>query len=219
MESKILTYILNINSINKDLYSKLLNNIKEYRKEKITKLSLEKSKYLSLGVELLIKKACIDFGIDYDLMELEFNENGKPYFKNSKYFFNTAHSGEYAICVISDKEVGIDIEEIKDFKNKVAERCFTKKENKYLGVTNDKVDLFYRFWTLKESYVKCIGSGLSIPLNSFELDSNDNNIIIKGKENYQFFEQKYENYRIAWCVNVGEKEKKDYFSSIKVLSI
>ena len=37
-------------------------------------------------------------------------------FKNSKYFFNTSHSSKYALCVISDREVGCDIEEIKEYK-------------------------------------------------------------------------------------------------------
>lgn len=219
MNSPILTYILDTSFINKDVFDKLIIGIKDYRKEKIEKLSMFDTKCLSLGVEILIKKACEDFQIDYNSLEIKFNENGKPYFKNSKYFFNTAHSGKYAICVISDKEVGIDIEEIKDYKAKVAERCFTPLENKYIEVTNDKVDLFYRLWTLKESYVKCIGSGLCISLNSFSLVAKDNNIVIEGKDNYQFYEKKFENYRIAWCVNVNFNEKEKYVSTIKVLSL
>lgn len=217
MKEKILTYVLDVSSIDETNFDNLVMSVKEYRKDKISKLALFDSKRLSLGVELLIKKACEDFEIDYSLLEIVFNDNGKPYFKDSKYFFNSAHSGKYVILAISDKEVGIDIEHVKEYKQKVAERCFTKKENNYLDITNDKVDLFYRFWTLKESYAKCLGTGLSIPLNSFELTNDDNNIVIKDSNNYQFYEQKYEDYRIAWCVNISASCKNEYFSKMKVI--
>ena len=103
--------------------------------------------------------------------------------------------------------MGCDIEEIKEYKEKVAKRFFTSKENEYLDLTNDKDGLFYRLWTLKESYVKCIGKGLSVPLNSFELSNNSNNVIVQGKDNYQFFEFKHDNYHISICLNINAKEK------------
>ena len=220
MESpRIKSYLFDISSINEETFNKLLPLLKPYRKEKIDRLSNKNAKYLSLAVELLIKKACEDFGIDYLNKEIVFNENGKPSFKNSKYFFNTSHSGKYALCVISDKEVGCDIEEIKEYKEKVAKRFFTTKENEYLDLTNDKDELFYRLWTIKESYSKCIGKGLTIPLNSFEVSSNSNNVIIKGKDNYHFFEFKHDNYQISICLNIDEKEKEKYVHSTSLIKL
>lgn len=206
-KSPIKSYLFDISSLDEESFNKLLLGVKKYRREKIDKLSLKSSKYLSLGVELLIKKACEDFGIDYLNEEIVIGEYGKPYFKNSKYFFNTSHSGKYALCVISDVEVGCDIEEIKDYKERVAQRFFTEKENNYLKITHDKVGLFYRFWTLKESYIKCIGKGFGMSLQDFELDNNDNDIIIKGNDNYSFLEQSCDGYQISICLNTKEKEK------------
>lgn len=215
--NNIKTYLLDVSSL-EEKFEVLLSGVKKYRQEKIAKLTLKNSKLLSLGVELLIKKACLDFDIDYESLEIEFNESGKPYFKNSKYFFNTAHSGKYAICVISDKEIGIDIEEIKDFKEKVAERIFTKKEKQYIEICADKEDMFYRLWTLKESYSKCIGKGLNIPFNQIELSGEDNRIVVNGGKEYQFYEQKYENYRIAWCVKIMQGEREKYSSSLSLIN-
>ena len=215
----IKSYLFDISSLNEESFNKLLPYVKEYRRDKISKLSLVKSKYLSLAVELLIKKACEDFGIDYQKEEIVFNQHGKPLFKNSSYQFNTAHSGDYALCVISDVECGCDIERVKEYKERVAERFFSANEKQYLELSNEKEDLFYRLWTLKESYLKCIGKGLSVPLNSFELIAENNNIIIKDKNDYQFFEFKHDNYRIAFCLNINEKEKEKYVHSTSLVKL
>ena len=214
---KIKSYLFDISTLDNETFNKLLLGVKKYRREKINKLGLLKNKYLSLGVEILIKKACEDFGIDYLNEDIIFNEHGKPSFKSSKYFFNTAHSGKYAFCVISDVEIGCDIEEIKEYKERVAERFFSEKERNYIEVSPNKEEMFYRLWTLKESYTKCLGTGLSIPLNSFELDNSGNNIIIKDKKDYQFIEVKYDNYRIAYCLKINEKEKEKYQHDISLI--
>ena len=218
MQNKFIkSYLFDISELNEDTFNKLLPSIKQYRRDKISKLSLTKSKYLSLAVEILLKKACDDFDIDYQKEEIVFNEFGKPYFKNSKLFFNTSHSGKYALCVVSDKEVGCDIEEIRDYKEKVAERFFTSTERKYLELTSNKEETFYKLWTLKESYLKCIGKGLTEPINSFELISEDNNIIIKDKDNYQFFEFKHDNYQLSFCLNISKKEKEKYLHNTSLI--
>lgn len=214
MDQNIKGYLFDISSLNDESFSRLFKSIKQYRREKIDKLALKKSKYLSLAVELLIRKACEDFGINYLEEEILFNENGKPSFKNSSYFFNTSHSGNYALCVISDVEVGCDIEEIKEYKSKVADRCFTNKEKQYLEVSSNKDELFYRFWTLKESFMKCIGKGFVQPMNSFELDTKNEDIVIKGNDNYSFIEQKHNNYRISVCLKTKEKEKYNLVTSL-----
>ena len=214
---KIKSYLFDISSLNEESFSRLLLGVKKYRREKIDKLSLQKNKYLSLGVEILIKKACEDFGIDYLNEDIIFNEYGKPAFKSSKYFFNTAHSGKYAFCVVSDIQIGCDIEEIKEYKERVAERFFSEKERKYIEISPNKDEMFYRLWTLKESYLKCIGTGLSTALNSFELDNDGNNVIIKGQKDYQFIEVKYDNYRIAYCLKISDKEKEKYQHDISLI--
>ena len=48
---------------------------------------------------------------DISLDEILINDNAKPYFKSSNIYFNYSHSKNYIACVISNYEVGIDIEE------------------------------------------------------------------------------------------------------------
>ncbi|MEI3612720.1 4'-phosphopantetheinyl transferase family protein [Pseudogracilibacillus sp. SO30301A] len=81
---------------------------------------------------------------------------------------------------------------------------FSKDEYVFINSRpdQDKLSTFYKYWTLKESYVKAIGKGLSIPLNSFTI-VNDNNIYFIEEEqnsNYYLYQQKFNfNYALAVC--------------------
>ena len=76
--------------------------------------------------------------------------------------------------------MGIDVEMIKPIDFKIAERFFSRDE--YISLINQpeeiKLMYFYMIWTLKESYIKTEGKGLSIPLNSFIIRIEDNDISV-----------------------------------------
>ncbi|SFI31708.1 MULTISPECIES: 4'-phosphopantetheinyl transferase superfamily protein [unclassified Bacillus (in: firmicutes)] len=102
------------------------------------------------------------------------NNYGKPYLKNHPTIsFNLSHSGDFVVCVFDNHPVGIDIEKIKIIEYiSLAKKFFTKKEYNYImkGDFRQQLDKFYDIWTLKESFIKCCGKGLSLPLNSFSVE-------------------------------------------------
>jgi 4'-phosphopantetheinyl transferase len=105
-----------------------------------------------------------------------FGPKGKPSLcGNSQLRFNMAHSGGLAVYAFSlDCEVGVDIEEVRnlrDFKQ-IADRYFCREEaSQLLSVAGEKqrAEAFFRCWTRKESYIKAIGDGLSVPLDQFQV--------------------------------------------------
>jgi 4'-phosphopantetheinyl transferase len=114
---------------------------------------------------------------------IDTDENGKPFAVNaSGIYFNISHSGDWVVCVVSDKQCGIDVEKISDIDIKVAERFFTPNEYAILKREeyNGWRSLFFEFWTIKESYIKYVGKGLKIPLNSFEIVKNNRKYAIKS---------------------------------------
>lgn len=100
---------------------------------------------------------------------------GKPILdRESSLRFNASHSGDWAVYgFIRDHEVGIDVEQIKeDFGTEgIAERFFSPGEVQTLSALPEaeKAAAFFRCWTRKEAYIKAIGSGLSHPLDSFDV--------------------------------------------------
>lgn len=97
-------------------------------------------------------------------------EKGKPFIVGvENVFFNISHSGDYVVCAVSDREIGIDIEKRAKTRMEVAGRFFHGEEVAQLKMLEeDKQDqLFFNYWSVKESFLKYIGTGLARPLNSF----------------------------------------------------
>src|SRR5699024_6092340 len=130
------------------------------KKDKIKKLINIKDKIRTLMGEILIRTIIAEkLKINHKYIKLSKNEYGKPLLKNyPSYEFNISHSGDYVLCAVDNKPVGIDIEKIKyiDFES-LAKSFFTVNEFNYIVNQNCKFPLnrFYEIWTLKESYIKC----------------------------------------------------------------
>ena len=73
------------------------------------------------------------------------------------------------MCAIADSPIGVDIEQIRENHHGIAERFFNRNELKYI---ND-AESFYRIWTLKEGYLKAVGLGMRLPLDSFMISDPD----------------------------------------------
>lgn len=112
---------------------------------------------------------------------IERNEFGKPYLRDfPEWHFNLSHSGEKLLLAINHKNpVGIDIERIKlrSSIEEVVKRCFSEKEKNYWFSLseNERLPIFYDFWTRKEAVVKGIGRGIALGLNQCEIDVNQRN--------------------------------------------
>ena len=87
------------------------------------------------------------------LYEAEFEETGKPRFRNSGLCFSLSHSGRCAAVLIADSPCGVDIEEIREIKENLVQRCMHPEE---LASDMD----FFEAWTKKECLAKLDGSGM-----------------------------------------------------------
>lgn len=200
LENNNYLYITTIKSLDdKDKYDEAYSNLSVQRKQKVDKLISIDDKKRSILAEVLLKKALTDLYIVSNF-EYGYNDYGKPYLKDNKnIYFNISHSGEYVICVLSKDEVGCDIQEIKEVNIEGISKYFTDKEYFSIKNSSNPKELFYRYWTIKESYMKLIGKELFINLKEFEVPTDDG-IIINNNNPYYFKEIDFEGYVCFVCL-------------------
>ena len=129
------------------------------------------------GLELLcagLRERC-GFEVDATGLpeEIALGEHGKPYLKNHPdIHFNISHSHGYALCALAARPVGVDIEKIVPIRDALIKKTLTEEEQSAFARLIEsgcpKEELFFRFWTLKESYLKWDGCGLTKELKEIE---------------------------------------------------
>jgi len=107
-------------------------------------------------------------------LEFSYNQQGKPRLADAgcRLRFNLSHSGALGACAVAAEcDLGVDIEHMRQMPDlfDIARRFFSPEECVDLeAVPSDQQELaFFNCWTRKEAYIKAMGGGLSIPLDSF----------------------------------------------------
>ena len=196
------------------------------RWEKTVRPLKEEDRKTELAAWFLLYQALREWGISEEKINADgayyYGEHGKPMRRNEEVCFNLSHSGKYVLCVVSETEIGCDIEKIKEVKWKLAKRFFSEKEYEFLEEIEKQEsparwaetnETFTRFWVLRESYVKTTGEGLGAALTGLDFSDILGQKNSKGKKNGEFleetfFEMEYDGYWIAIC---GEKDSKPEF--------
>ena len=176
------------------------------RREKIDFYRFNKDKKLSAGAFLLLKKLLSDENIPN--FKIKTGKYEKPYISDNKnIYFNLSHSGKMVLCAISDRELGVDIE-INDptIDLNIAKHYFYNSEYENIMNSKNSPDEFFRYWVLKESYMKYTGLGMNLKMDSFEIIIEDEIKLKDDSENLKFnlFEIKDYKIGIASHYNVSE---------------
>ena len=129
------------------------------------------------------------------------DEYGKPYVEKHEVEFNVSHSGEHLAIAISEKEVGVDLQEPKDIKEGLYRKVVQPEEKGLIGEERQKD--FLRLWALKESFVKAEGKGLRISMKDYYF----------VKENDRYFVN-YGGQKCGWTFNIEETLVPDYVISV-----
>uniref|UniRef100_A0A673KXP0 L-aminoadipate-semialdehyde dehydrogenase-phosphopantetheinyl transferase n=1 Tax=Sinocyclocheilus rhinocerous TaxID=307959 RepID=A0A673KXP0_9TELE len=142
---------------------------------------------------LLIRKlVCEKMGFAWDGFRLERTARGKPFLPRTSstpgvthWNFNVSHQGDYAVLAAEPGgQVGVDVmktsrpgsSSVQEFF-RIMNRQFTYLEwmnIRKAGSDWDQLDMFYRHWALKESFIKAIGTGLGFDLQRVEFHISPN---------------------------------------------
>ncbi len=170
-------------------FAALLERLSPERRRKAEACRTEQASLLSAGAGYLLSQALSHLEIDEASAEYSYNQFGKPRIEGHQHLaFSLSHSGKMAMCALSDSgPVGCDIESPGRHNLTAAQRFFHPNEYHHIINSADPRREFLRMWTLKESYIKALGTGLATRLFSFEIVPQ-NPPYLKGDDKYHFAE-------------------------------
>ncbi len=144
-----------------ELFLEGMGRLSCYRQKKVNQAKSPQAKYQRLAAGVLLDFLLRERGLAEKDMEYTKDSFGKPIFANrSDLYFNLSHSGDWAICALSDETVGADVQVISDYSPRVAARCFAKQDAHRLSrlTGEEQKREFTRLWVQKESCVKYFGT-------------------------------------------------------------
>ena len=117
----------------------------------------------------LLRRGLARFGVGASA-RVERNSFGRPsVVGRPDVHFSVAHCPRAAVVVVASDRVGIDVEALRPHDRFAATRALDEVERARVDNAADSDREFFRLWTLKESYVKALGVGLSYPLRTLRL--------------------------------------------------
>lgn len=178
----------------------LLQRLPQIQRSKINSFLRPEDKLRCLGGRLLLTHC---FGTDYD-SRVFYNAYGKPFIKDGL-CFNLSHSGDYVVLALSTRAVGVDIQyhEEGDYIS-LSRIAFHVSEQQYLKSCRPLKETFYSLWSLKESYMKAVGTGFSMPSSSFSISLTENGPQFDTDTGYTpLLIPFYPEYSLAVCLKGG----------------
>ncbi|MFG0213636.1 4'-phosphopantetheinyl transferase family protein [Brevibacillus porteri] len=197
----------------KELFNRFLQALPEKKRERVNRFRNPADSYRALLADVLVRSLiCEAYSISNDEIEYDFNAYGKPFLKSFPNFcFNVSHSGEWVVCATHDSQVGIDVEQICPIDLDIATHYFAPAEVEDLLAKHpdEQLPYFFDLWTLKESYIKARGMGLSIPLQSFAIRKNlDQSIMISqndSRDAWAFHQYEIDpDYKLSVCATTNQ---------------
>ncbi|SHN69358.1 4'-phosphopantetheinyl transferase [Paenibacillus sp. ov031] len=187
-----------------------LSRVSEERRGQASRFVHQADAYRSVLGEVLTRVALSKLtGLRPGELSFTRNKYGKPSLSHhADVQFNVSHSGDW-IALISggEADLGVDVEKIAPIDMKIAERFFSLTESGFLTAEPAEMQLetFYRLWTLKESYIKAVGMGLSMPLDSFSMIRNaDGNWHSPEAAAYPFLSLRLDHGHMLAACSAGE---------------
>ena len=200
---KVKTFLADISGLlDEKNYQKIYEKVPVFRQEKADRLRHREDRAQSIGAWYLWMKIQERYQIPQDAGQS----------------FNLSHSGKYVLCSvdISGEKVGCDIECIRKYHEKLAEKYFCASEYERIQMADEeeRTEMFYRYWVLKESFLKATRRGLGLGLNTSEIriPEEGNPVLFRQPEeiteSYYLKEYQTDGARIAVCSTNPNFEEK-----------
>ena len=187
------------------VFESYLCKVNEQRRTKVLRCKNEEDRKRTLLAGALLSFGLEREGLCYENLEFATTSEGKPYLvSNPDVHFSLSHSGKYAVCVIADHNIGVDVENrqrklLSEGKPEkilaIARKSFSDREYQVFANSSgeEQIEMFLKCWTRKEAVSKAYGKGMAMDFSK----------ICKPDEKFLSFWLNEEYYISVYC----EKDK------------
>ena len=152
----------NIEAIDEDILSRLLSALPDERRKKALRFKMHEGKVLSALSWQLLLYLLEKEDIHHGSFDIKIEKNEKPFVSDESFFFNISHTSGAVLAAAGFSPVGADIQRIMEKGYEaVAKRVLNPAELHLFSHSDEPEKEFARLWTLKESYIKYTGEGIS----------------------------------------------------------
>lgn len=133
----------------------LLPHVSLKRCERLQRIQDESTKTQSVLAELLLRYVIRkEYGL-IELPPLAISKQGKPFFNNSKMFFNLSHCKKAVACAVDSFPLGVDVQEFDSFcscSSSISSTQVSAKKKYQIEYPNDLLaEVKSLFWVLTEA--------------------------------------------------------------------
>ena len=187
-----------------------------YREERLAGMKNSRVRDQGIAAERLLEYALRRHEPGFPLpLDIICEERGRPVLRDSFWQFSLSHSGDHAACALAEHPVGLDVQKLSRYDERLAVRCFSDRERQAFFSRGGDDRAFTLLWTLKESYLKMIGAGLLLPMSSFSVSRADDSAAFS--EDAAFWYAQVGEYYFSLCVPKGVEPHPSVFSSVELL--
>ena len=167
-----------IREIDDETYRIALSQMSPQRKKRVSQIAAEDDRKRTVAAELLTRREVgKKLGVAPEKVVLAIDENEKPYIEGNPLYISVSHSGNWAVCAIADKPIGVDVEEIRGVQEKFVVRTCSEGERAYIRYGDaGYLSRFWECWTAKEALFKLTGKG---PLLALSRQNVPENVILE----------------------------------------
>ncbi len=171
----------NIEELGEDFVERCKEILPEWRKEQMLKIKHLRGRVQCAVGYLMVYQALNEVPCCARNDRWRYNEHGKPYFEGrDDLFFSISHCGSAVAVAVDDEEVGVDIEEVKRYREHLVNYVLNEEEVPRCARNDNRAEAFIEIWTKKEAVFKLLGTGITHEIK--DVLKNNSGIYVVSKK-------------------------------------
>ena len=159
----------------------LLEQVPAYRCEQAMRFSHTLGRFCCLKAWQMLQQLAPS--VNCQLSTIHYNPHGKPWMEGGPEF-SISHCKCAIAVAVNDTPIGIDVEAIRMVDESLVRRTMNEDEQRHIAASADANRAFIRLWTMKEAYLKQIGTGIVDDLQGCLQEADRSRFTTIEQENY-----------------------------------